>query len=207
MVRVLCGGTPTIHQRLRDRDQGNAVCDAMVNPHHHGGAALVVWDQMELPQGVLAVQRLHGEFRELGASWRALLLDGQRAFWVASLSPDGGTNRMPDHQPGRTGSIFYRTLHETRVLEQPFLDALAQSANRIPGLRTQTPTIIIRFDGESSTQPCRIDLADAFAIQTQGSRYCMGYIVLHGCRQTVAGGRSGALPGFDSGNHRPSRTQ
>lgn len=53
-----------IHQRLRDRDQRNAVGNAVMDTHHHGRAALVVLHQMELPQRPIPVQRRNRKFRQ-----------------------------------------------------------------------------------------------------------------------------------------------
>ena len=55
---------PTVHQRLRDGNQGNAICNAMVNTHHQGRAPLVMLNQVKLPQRILHVERLHGELTQ-----------------------------------------------------------------------------------------------------------------------------------------------
>ena len=80
--------------------------------------------QMKLPQGVLLVQRLHGEF-------------SQPVLQGFLLVPAGPGRQRFNHQvvaqvkrrvmnPCGTGGVFYRALDEAGVFEQPLFDAPAQ---------------------------------------------------------------------------------
>ena len=114
----------TVHQGLRDRDQRNAVGDAMVDPHHHRRAALVFFNQVKLPQRPALVERRDGQFGQpvLQRLLLAALRFARQRFQynvVADIE-------IPVAHPVRSGGVLDHTLREAGIFQQALFDTVAQ---------------------------------------------------------------------------------
>ena len=134
-----------IGDRHHHRDQRDAVADAVVDAHDQRAAALVVLDQVELPQRMRRVERRAWPVRRTRLQRGALALAALAR--AASRAPRGGRCRSPRRRTQlRADRVLHHLLAEAVVLEQLVLDALAQRRrSRSPGCSSQTPTIIIRL--------------------------------------------------------------
>ena len=214
-----CG--TAIDHRLGDRNQGNPVGDAVVHAHHQRRAALVMFNQVKLPQGTLHVQRRHGQFAQ---SLLQCFL-----FLIARF----GRQRLAHHMvldlevrvldPGSAGRILLRQLAKTRVFEKPLLDALTYRLVSQTGFDNPDTHDHHQIAGGVHTQPGCIHLAHALAGQAQRAADGVRHILLnhpgsaaHRLAGTVCNRSStrpparvlvGGTLGNDSGNHKNSRLE
>ena len=196
----------------------------MVNAHHHGRATQVVFNQMELPKRALRVQWQHGQLGH--AVLQRFLLVALGFFSQLFNYHLPGDVKLCVAHPGGATRILHHALGETRVLQQPFFNAVAQGF--VADARPQHPHAHDHHEVGIAVhpQPRGIDLAHAFAAQAQragdgvldvfthhtgglaggwtdGCRYFADFVDGTSCG--IAGNIFGSVFGDDSGNHENSR--